>query len=116
MDLEEGSGLFLCSMEIPHCTWCETVGNSTAQYYLDCKTVGFFLKFSKEIGKAWRKSYAREAHEPHTPIGRLSLVSLSVFSLVPDLRAYLNTQKYGLFCSLNIIQNNDSVSVILTQF
>ena len=34
-------------------------------------------------------------------------VSLSVFSLVPDLLfdcsrlAYLNTQKYGLFCSLN---------------
>ena len=23
---------------------------------LDCKTVGFFLKLSKEIGKAWRKS------------------------------------------------------------
>ena len=23
---------------------------------LDCKTVGFFLKISKEIGKAWGKS------------------------------------------------------------
>ena len=23
---------------------------------LDCKTVGFFLKISKEIGKGWRKS------------------------------------------------------------
>ena len=34
---------------------------------LDCKTVGFFLKISKEIGKAWRKSGAREAREPHTP-------------------------------------------------
>ena len=33
---------------------------------LDCKTVSFFfLKISKEIGKAWRKSlYAREAREP----------------------------------------------------
>ena len=31
---------------------------------LDCKTVGFFLKISKEIGKAWRKeSYAREMRE-----------------------------------------------------
>ena len=38
---------------------------------LDCKTVGFFLKISKEIGKAWRAS-----------------------------RAYLNAEKYGLFCSL----------------
>jgi len=27
---------------------------------LDCKTVGFFLKISKEIGKAWRKSLTRE--------------------------------------------------------
>ena len=26
---------------------------------LDCKTVGFFLKVSKEIGKAWRKSLTR---------------------------------------------------------
>jgi len=26
---------------------------------LDCKTVGFFLKISKEIGKAWRESLSR---------------------------------------------------------
>ena len=26
---------------------------------LDCKTVGFFLKISKEIGKAWYKSLTR---------------------------------------------------------
>ena len=38
----------------------------------------FFLKIGKEIGKTWRKSVAREAREPHTPVGR-------VFSLVPDL-------------------------------
>jgi len=35
------------------------------------QTVSFFLKISKEIGKVWRK--------------RLSPVSLSVFSLIPDL-------------------------------
>jgi len=28
-------------------------------HYLDCKTVGFFLKISKEIGEAWRKSRMR---------------------------------------------------------
>ena len=28
-------------------------------FHVDCKTVGFFLKFSKEIGKAWRKSLTR---------------------------------------------------------
>ena len=26
---------------------------------VDCKTVGFFLKISKEIGEAWRKSLTR---------------------------------------------------------
>ena len=31
----------------------------------------FFLKISKEIGKAGRKSYAREASEPHMPLGRV---------------------------------------------
>ena len=29
---------------------------------LDCKTVGFFLKISKEIGKAWRKSLTHAKH------------------------------------------------------
>ena len=52
---------------------------------IDCKTVGFFLKISEEIGKACRKSLAHFARMPHTPYGRLSPVSLSVFSLVPDL-------------------------------
>ena len=32
--------------------------------YVDCETVGFFLKIRKEIGKAWRKSLPREANEP----------------------------------------------------
>ena len=41
---------------------------------VDCKTVGFFfLKISKEIGKAWRKSLA------------CAKLQLSIFSLVPDL-------------------------------
>ena len=37
--------------------------------FLDCKTVGFFLKISKEIDKAWRKtqSYAHEAHVLDVP-------------------------------------------------
>ena len=39
---------------------------------LDCKTVGFFLKISKEIGEAWRKSLRRVSHARR-------------FSLVPDL-------------------------------
>ena len=39
----------------------------------------FFLKISKEIGKAWRKSLTRAY------FWRLSPVSLSVFSFVPDL-------------------------------
>ena len=51
---------------------------------IDCKTVGFFflIKISKESGKAWRKSLS---------------ASFQTFCLTA--RAYLNTQKYGLFCS-----------------
>ena len=52
--------------------------------FLDCKTVGFFLKISKEIGNAWRKS-----------LMRANIASLP--SLALTARAYLNTQKYGLF-------------------
>ena len=46
-----------------------------ARQRLDCKTVGFFLKISKEIGKAWRKSRTRakrasltlcQTFQPHT--------------------------------------------------
>ena len=90
-------------------------------FILDCKTVGFFLKISKEIGKAWRKSLTRAKREPHTPVGRvrreknLFYYFIIIFSVSPQssslfsasfqtfsltARAYLNAQKYGLFCSL----------------
>ena len=60
------------------------------------KTVGVFLKISEEIGKVWRReSQARDSREPYTPVEHvrrnvrcLSPVSLSVFSLVPDLLLY----------------------------
>ena len=52
----------------------------------------FILKISKEIGKAWCKSLKREARASQARKAcearekwRLSQVSLSVFSLVPDL-------------------------------
>ena len=47
----------------------------------------FFLKISKEIGKAWRKSLtrAKRARSLRRREKRLSPVSLSVFSLVLDL-------------------------------
>ena len=38
---------------------------------VDYKTIGLFLKISKEIGKAWSKSLKREAREPHTPVRRV---------------------------------------------
>ena len=51
---------------------------------IDCKTVGFFLKGSKEIGKAWRKSLTRAKRASLIrPTG--SPVSLSVFTLVQEL-------------------------------
>ena len=60
--------------------------------FLDCKTVGFFLKISKEIGNAWRKSLMRA--------NIASLPSLALCFQPLTAHAYLNTQKYGLFCSL----------------
>jgi len=57
---------------------------SFIRWVLDCKTVAFFLK----IGKAWRKSPTRAKHASLAEArekDRLSPVSLSVFSLVPDL-------------------------------
>ena len=73
-----------------------------------CKTVGFFLKTSKEIGKAWRKGLSREARKQAyeareknafsvSPQSRSHFsVSFQTFCLTD--RAYLNKQKYGLFC------------------
>ena len=33
----------------------------TQSDFIDCKTVGFFLKISKEIGKAWRTSLTQSS-------------------------------------------------------
>ena len=52
----------------------------------------FFLKISKEIGKAWRKSITRAS------LTRPFSASFQTFRLTA--RAYLNTQNDGLFCSL----------------
>ena len=74
---------------------------------VDCKTVGFFLKISKEIGKARRKSLTRE---PQTPVWgerkKTSLPSLALcfqprcrpFVWLP--RVFEFTLKYRRFCSL----------------
>ena len=59
------------------------------EIHLDCKTVGFFLKISKEIGKAWRNSPTRSLTRPC-----LSPVSLSVFSLIPDLYEKCGVKNY----------------------
>ena len=67
---------------------------------LDCKTVGVF--FSK--GKAWRKSLTRAKRasltRPRVSLQSRSLFSASFQTFCLTARAYLNTQKYGLFCSL----------------
>ena len=78
----------------------------------------FFLKISKEIGKAWRKSLTRVSHARRVCEARekkilasrifsVSLQSRSLFSASFQTfcltgRAYLNTQKYGLFRSLGL--------------
>jgi len=66
------------------------------------KRVGFFLKISKEIGKASnlvlgegkKNRVFSVSPQSRTPL----LASFQTFCLTA--RAYLNTQKYGLLCSL----------------
>ena len=48
---------------------------------LDCKTVGFFPKISKEIGKAWRKSQSSS----------LFLASFQTFCLTARAYAKIRT-------------------------
>ena len=67
---------------------------STAMVFTRLQNRRFFLKISKEIGKACRKSLTREAREP--------LFSASFQTFCLTARAYLNTQKYGLFRSLGV--------------
>ena len=78
----------------------------------------FFLRTSKEIGKAWRKSLARAQqsaralHARRACEARASLPSLSLcFQPVPDLlfdcSRVLEYAKYGLFCSLNCKTHSD---------
>ena len=76
----------------------------TYNLQVDCKTVGFILKISKEIGNAWRKSLTRAMRASLTRRAgdgeSRSLFSPSFQSYCWTARAYLNTRKYGLFWSL----------------
>ena len=56
--------------------------------------ISFFLKISKEIVKAWRKSLTR------TKRASLTRFQPRCRPFAVTAPAYLNTQKYGLFCSL----------------
>ena len=65
---------------------------------VDCKTVGFFfLKISKEIGKAWRNSLTRARRACSDSPQSRSLFSASFQTFCLTARAYFNTQKYGYF-------------------
>ena len=97
---------------------CQTLLTHDTRCMLDCKTVGFFLKISKETGKAWRKSLTRakrasltrkacEAREKSVSPQSRSLFSVLFETFCLTARAYLNRQKYGLFCSLGACSNID---------
>ena len=88
------------SMPKPKCYSSFSAVTLFEKYGVDCKTVvGFFLKISKEIGKAWRKSITCAKREKKKTQSH-SLFSASFQTFCLTARAYLNTQKYGLFCSL----------------
>ena len=74
----------------------------------------FFLKISKEISKAWRKSLTRFAARIFRvfPQSR-SLISASFQTFCLTARGYLNTQKQGLFCSLLSLAKSVFIEVLL---
>ena len=77
---------FLCFFRFSACMPDSRLQNSRFFFSKAVKkSIKFFLKISKEIGKAWRKSLEREARERKAREKRLSPLSLSVFNLVPDL-------------------------------
>ena len=87
--------------------------SSTVLSDLDCKTVGFFRKISKEIGKARRKSFTRAELASLTRPRKKNPLSLSVFSLVSDLlfdcsrvleQAKIRTVSQSLFYKLAVPQ------------
>ena len=67
---------------------CELIG---VRWELDSKTVGFF-SVRREKKKNRTFSVSPQSHSPFS-------ASFQTFCLTA--RAYLNTQKYGLFCSLD---------------
>ena len=75
----------------------------------------FFLKISKEIGKAWRKSLTRAKRASLTNVSpqSRSLFSASFQTFCLTARGYLNTQKQGLFCSLLSLAKSVFIEVLL---
>ena len=67
----------------------------------------FFLKIGKEIGKAWRKCLTRAR--------RAILKSVSFQTFCLTARAYLNKQKYGLFCSLKGLRPWPNLELFIRQ-
>ena len=101
-----------CTTFVPLYNWLRSRKRSK----IDCKTVGFFLKISKKIGKAWRKSCTRARQEKKkttirgsvSPQAR-SLCSASFQTFCLTARPYLNIQKYELFCCLG----NNKINISL---
>ena len=64
--------------------WVDSRKIETPSHDVDCKNSRFLIKISKDMGKAWRTSLTRAKLASLTRPTE-SPVSLSVFSLVPDL-------------------------------
>ena len=76
---------------------------------LDCKTVGFFSKSVKKSVKrgvcVLRARNLRASHARSVSPQSRSLFSTSFQTFCLTALAYLNTQKYGPFCSLYLYKN-----------
>ena len=58
--------------------------------HIDCKTAGFFLKMSKDIGKEWRKSLSRKCgllqSKEHNKNTQTKTTSYTPYSQMADTR------------------------------
>ena len=66
--------------------------------FLDCKTVAFFLKISKEIGKAWRKSFTRAKRASLTASEKKPTVRFPYNEFVPT-RGFKKVVELSKICS-----------------
>ena len=78
---------------------------------VDCKTVGFF--FSKSVEKSVKRGVIVVRARARRACESRSVFSASFQTFCLTARAFLNRQKFGLFCSLPFGRVNKNYCIVL---